>query len=139
MSAAREKLPAICERIREGTHQNHAAALEGIPKRTYYHLLEHDEEAAAMVCAARAVAAESRLKQVEDAALGKIEGANANVLLHLLERAHPDEYAPPKVRTANEHSGPEGKPMEVRTDVVSKLTGDELLRAAKAILGSSKP
>ena len=128
-SRARAKLAAICERIEAGTHQNHAAAEEEVPRSSYYALLEADEDARMRVDRALAKAAAVRKQRVEDAAMGRIEGANANVLLQLLERAHPDEYAPPKVRTANEHSGPEGKPMEGAI----KITIDRAVSALDAL------
>ena len=115
-SRARAKLEAICARIEGGTHQNHACALEGVPRQTYYDLLGRDPEAAAMVAKARAVAAEALRARVQLVAEGcGEERANANVLLHLLERAHPEEYGPPKQRL--EQSGPDGGPIKTESAV----------------------
>ena len=119
----------ICERIRNGAHVNHACALELLHKRRLYEWLAEDEEIAVMVAAARAEAGEAMRATVQLVAEGHgEERANANVLLHLLERSHPDEYSPPKTRIEQEVSGKDGAPQEhhVSMDVAG------LVRIARA-------
>ena len=99
-SRARARLDAICERLRAGTPINHACALEGVPRRTFYDLLARDPEAELAVQAARAEAAERLRENIIALAQGGEgnRGANPNVLLHLAERLYPDDYSPPKQR-----------------------------------------
>lgn len=124
---AREALDAICERLRRGTPINHACALENVPRRTFYDLLDADEEAATAVASARAAGAEAYRESLVDIALGNgEEGANANVLLHLMERLYPDDYAPPPKRV--EQSGPSGEPIQHAVTV----TIDEAKRIARS-------
>lgn len=121
---ARARLTAICDRIRSGTPINHACALEGVPRSSFYELVGRDEVAALQVAEARAVAAEDMRARLLLVAEGHgEERANANVLLHLLERAHPDEYAPPKQRV--ETSGPGGGAQEIKHSgaIAVDLTG----------------
>jgi RecB family endonuclease NucS len=65
---------------------------------------------------------------------------NANVLLHLLERSDPDNYAPPPKRV--EQTGKDGGPVKAEVtvkDAVDGLSDDEVLRAAEGLLkGKSK-
>lgn len=130
-SRARAKLEAICVRVAGRTHVNHACALEGVPRSSLYALIDADEDARLMLDAARAEAAESRRKEIELLALGipneGMSSPNANVLLHLLERSHPDEYAPPKTRT--EVTGAEGKPQEHAVTVT--ITREQALSLAR--------
>jgi hypothetical protein len=107
-SRAREALDAICERLREGTPINHACALEGVPRRSFYDLMEASEESRLAVDAARAYGAEQYRRDLVDIVTtgGKSERSNGNVLLHLMERLYPDEYRPAPQRVEN--SGPDG-------------------------------
>lgn len=110
-SRAREALAAICKRLEGGTPISHACALERVPRQSFYDLLGSDEDAALDVAKARAHGAEDYRSELVLIAKGcGEEGANANVLLHLMERLYPDDYAPaPKALAL---SGPGGAPVQ---------------------------
>jgi hypothetical protein len=93
---------AVCERIRSGTPIKNAFALEGIPKRTAYDWMEHEESIRDAVDMARAEASENRRIQFEAA-------PNA-AYLHFMQTLDPDAYPEPKQRI--EKSGPDGAPMQ---------------------------
>lgn len=112
-SRARAALGAVCERIRNMTPINRACALEGVPRSSLYALLDADDEARLLVDQARAAAAER--DELELRALIKVEAKSANVMLHLMERLYPDDYAPPKTRT--EVSGADGGPIKTEAAV----------------------
>lgn len=133
-SRARAALPAICERLRGGTPVNHAAALEGVPRSSFYALLDADEDAQTLVTAARAEAAERLRANVVQLAQGgeDVRGSNPNVLLHLMERLYPDTYVPPKQRVEQELSGPGGVPVQHQHSYLEKLSDDELAAKAEA-------
>lgn len=129
-SRVRARLVEICERIASGTPQNHACALEGVPRSSFYALLDSDPEALLQVQAARANAAEAAREELRMVALGGgAPGSNANVLLHLLERAHPDEYAPPKQRV--EQTGADGGPQQVEHSGAVTITLEDAKRIAR--------
>jgi hypothetical protein len=112
-SRAREALPRICKRLEDGTPISHACALERVPRQSFYDLLGSDEDAALDVAKARAHGAEDYREQLVLIAKGcGEEGANANVLLHLMERLYPDDYAPPKQRVGLE--GDREAPLELK-------------------------
>lgn len=121
-----EKVNAVCQRIRKGTAINHACAIERVTRSAFYEWLEKDEEIAAQVGEARAHAAELLRRRIVRVALGHApKGANANALLHLLERGHPDEYSPPKTRV--ETTGANGGPVRYE----GKLEIEGLKRIAR--------
>ena len=82
----------VCDRIRGGTPINHACALERVTRSAFYKWLAEDEEIGAMVAEARAESAESMRKELLE--LIRSEAKTSNSMLHLIERQHPDEYAP---------------------------------------------
>jgi hypothetical protein len=118
-------------------HVAHAAALEGVHRQRLYEWRRDDPEADLLLHQAAAVAAGKRLAEVRDAALGLLDGehgkANANVLLALLERAHPDEWGPAKQRVAAEvdvtAKAATLSTAEVREQVASWLASDPELVA----------
>jgi hypothetical protein len=123
-SRARAKLDAVCERLAGGTPINHACALEGVPRQSFYELIASDEGAALVVAAARAKGAEAYRSSLVLIAEGNgAERANANVLLHLMERLYPDDYAPPKQRV--EQTGADGGAQEIKHsgEIVVDLSG----------------
>lgn len=91
-------------------------------------MLDADEEVRTDVEKARATGAEVYRGSIVSIASGGVEGGNANVLLHLMERLYPDDYAPPKTRT--EVSGPEGKPQEHAVTVTIE-TAKRIARGTK--------
>lgn len=119
-----EVLIAICARIVDGTPIAHAAALEGVPKRTLYDWMAADESGMtrASIDAARAAGAERYRAQLEQL-IGRDRKA-ANVLLHLMSTLYPDEYAPAPKKL--EHSGPNGGPQE-HSLKVETMTNEQLL------------
>lgn len=133
--ARAEVVAAICERIRTGTPINHAGALERVAKTTL-HLWRHaDPEVELLISTARAEAAEAARSELQEVARGKgMPGANANVLLHLLERAHPDEYAPPKQRV--ETTGADGGPQKIEHSGGVVITNADAKRIARKKQGT---
>jgi hypothetical protein len=131
-SRARDRLEAICARIANRTPVKHACALEGVAKSSFYWLRDNDPEAELMIARAQAEASEARRIELEQVALGNVpEGVspNANVLLHLLERSDPDNYAPPPKRV--EQSGPNGHPIETRNEHAITVAPDEVMKRLK--------
>lgn len=97
----------ICEHIagaEDGPpmHVHHAAVLEGVHRQRLYEWRKADQEIDLMLSRASAIAARKRVAEVREAALGLLDSengkANANVLLSLLERAHPEEWGPARQR-----------------------------------------
>lgn len=107
-SRARAALGAICELIRNRTPINRACALENVPRRSFYDLLDADPEARDLVDQARAAAAHA--DEIELRHLIASGSKSSNVMLHLMERLYPDDYAPPKQRV--EQTGRDGGPQE---------------------------
>jgi hypothetical protein len=123
-SRARAKLAEVCARLRGGTPINHACALEGVPRQSFYELIGSDEDAALQVAAARAEGAEEYRTNLVSLALGGgAERANANVLLHLMERLYPDDYAPPKQRVGLEGGDEGSKPVELKITIGDAVSG----------------
>jgi hypothetical protein len=106
--ARAELVAAVCARIRDGAPINHACALEGVTRSVFYEWRDKDPEVARQLAAARAVAAEEM--RVELRGLIKTGSRGAAPMLHLMERQHPDEYAPPPKRV--EQTGKDGGPQE---------------------------
>lgn len=120
-SRARAALPEVCSLIRARTPINRACARVGVPRSSLYALTSADEEAALMLDEARAFAAEQ--DEGELRALIKVGAKTANVMLHLMERLYPDDYAPPPKRV--EQSGPNGEPQqhEVKVTIEQATAG----------------
>ena len=136
-SRAREALARICKRLEDGTPISHACALERVPRQSFYDLLGSDEDAALDVAKARAHGAEDYREQLVLIAKGcGEEGANANVLLHLMERLYPDDYAPPKQRVGLEGDG--ANPVELKHSGGVTLTVDNAVRIARQAKESGK-
>lgn len=106
--ARARKIGAVAKRIATGTAIKHACALEGLPCSTFYLWVGEDAELALVVDRARAKDAERRRREIEVHARKGNKGAN--VLLHLLERAHPGEWSEPPKRL--QHEGHDGGPVK---------------------------
>lgn len=106
--ARARNVAAIAKRIAGGTAINHACALEGVPRSSFYEWIGEDAEFALVIDRARAKDAERRRREIEVHARKGNKGAN--VLLHLLERAHPGEWSEPPKRL--QHEGHDGGPVK---------------------------
>ncbi len=135
ISDTRARARRVATHVRSGTPINHACALERVPRASFYEWMAQDPQIALDVGEARAVAAEAARRVVLAVALGEgEEGANANVLLHLLERAHPDEYAPPKQRV--ETTGADGGPQRVEHSGGVVISNPDAKRIARKKQGT---
>jgi hypothetical protein len=129
-SRARGVIDAVCERIRGGTPIKNAFALEGVPKRTAYDLMERDESVRDAVDMARAVASERRREM--------FEASPSAPWLHYMQTLDPENFPKPTDRIEN--TGKDGGAIEVKhTDAVDKLSDAEVIRAARAILDKGEP
>ncbi len=99
-----EVVAAICKRIAAGATIKNACAMERLSKSTLAEWRKDDATVELDVEEARAVKGEVLRMDIDAIANGRREiepgfsTPNANVLLQMLERMEPDEWAPPKQR-----------------------------------------
>lgn len=129
---------AIYERIKTGTPMVVAAALEGVPPRTWEDWRQKDPEVREASDLARLIGSETHREKLETELDMGGAAQEAKARMHWMGILYRDLYAPVEKR---EVSGPEGKPQEhtvaVR-DATSEMSREELERAARALL-TEKP
>ena len=123
--ATPEVKAAIVESVRNGAYAKHAALEAGISEATLYSWQDSDAEFAGAVKAAAAARTNAAIRRIADHGERQWQ-ADA----WLLERTSPNDF---RLRTATEHSGPAGGPIEVTEVPTSAERAAELA----AILGKA--
>lgn len=122
----RARARKVADRVRLGTPISHACALEDVPRSTLYAWRDADPEIDGMLAKAKAEAA--MRDEAELRALIAAGSKSANVMLHLMERLYPDEYAPPPKRV--ESSGVNGG--AIKTESTVRIDLDSAIRIARS-------
>jgi len=128
----------LCLYIRNGNHIHVAAALAGIHRDTFYDWSTRAGKKEAGYVAFGA-AIDQALARAEEQALGQVRRAgktNWQAAMTFLERRFPERWA----RTErHEHSGPDGKPIQLDMTKMSDAELAELAKTGRPSGGGQEP